>query len=70
MQEDAPMSTYGLQDVAERLRQRKAEIAFRSSVTESEKTDEDLMRLDARLKELKGTPLVETATDDSADPFL
>jgi DNA primase len=63
-----------LDDVQERLERRRDEIALRSSVVDAAKSDEDLMALNARLKELKGEKPLEKSMADGLDiqpdPFV
>ncbi len=74
MLDGPPIDELAILDVRERLERRRDEISLRSVVGTGEKSDEDLMRIDARLKELKGAkPLennVPNGLDNQPDPFV
>jgi hypothetical protein len=63
-----------LLDVRERLERRRDEIALKYAAVEGGKSDEDLLRIDARLKELKGEKPLEKSLaeglDIQHDPFV
>lgn len=74
MHDGPPIDELAILAIRERLERRRDEIALRSVVGSGEKTDEDLLRIDARLKELKGAkPLenpLENRVDNQPDPFV
>jgi DNA primase len=67
MLDGPPMDESAVADVLERLERRRDEIALKSSVPDGEKSDEDLICIDARLKELKGAKPLEKSPENRLD---
>jgi DNA primase len=74
MLEGPELTEAALADVQDRLSRRRDEILLRTAAVQGERSDADLLRIDARLKELKGEkPLEKPWTeelDSDTDPFV
>ncbi|MCH7945140.1 MAG: DNA primase [Armatimonadetes bacterium] len=66
---EAPRTVEKLKTLRRRLVMRREEIALQAAVGKDDMSDAELMRLDSRLKELKGAKAQEGGTAASADPF-